>query len=120
MEATRAGDVPDRQIQFGRLPPFRCSGAYPKILSMIGMMKITNVVELGGRMNVRYDLLPRRRRRRAKRRRLVLSSHRFVAFLVAVKSNITSVTACGSYPRIKASDFRECLDFAEINLLPAT
>jgi len=45
-----------RQIQFGALPAFPCSGAYPRSLKMIGKVSITKIVNLGGRLQVRYGV----------------------------------------------------------------
>lgn len=45
-----------RKVQFGDLPPFTCSGAYPPSLGKIGTLTISKIASVGGRLQVRYDV----------------------------------------------------------------
>lgn len=45
-----------RKVQFGHLPPFPCSGAYPPSLGSIGKLIISKIVSVGARLQVRYDV----------------------------------------------------------------
>jgi Ser-tRNA(Ala) deacylase AlaX len=45
-----------RRVQIGDFRPFPCSGVYPVSLKAIAHMLITNVVAVGGRLQVRYRL----------------------------------------------------------------